>query len=151
MQIIERHFTLDKQQKGTDHKLSLEPAEMKRLIMCIRCLEKNLPIRRDEDQNVLQFLSRYISNTELINVEKAIAPVELKQILDCELPCRLKLGKSLVYNGNLKCGTKLCRDDICAKVTEPFGISAEHLDDMMGKTLVKNVFEDENVERADFN
>lgn len=141
---------MDKQQKGTDHKLSLEPAEMKRLIMLIRCLESDMPTQGNEDQKVLEFLSRYLNNTELFDVKMAMASNESKQILDCELSCRLKLGKSLVYQKDLKCGEKLCRDDISVKVTEPFGISAEYLDEMVGKTLVENVFEDENVERAHF-
>ncbi|VEN41492.1 unnamed protein product [Callosobruchus maculatus] len=40
--IIERHITLDKQQKGTDHNCSLEPREFKQLVTNIRNLEKAL-------------------------------------------------------------------------------------------------------------
>ncbi|CAH1155220.1 unnamed protein product [Phaedon cochleariae] len=38
--IIERHITLDKKQKGTDHKCSLDPKEFKKLVEDIRTLEK---------------------------------------------------------------------------------------------------------------
>ena len=40
--IIERHVTLDKKLKGTDHSASLEPAELKQLCQDIRLLEKAL-------------------------------------------------------------------------------------------------------------
>ncbi|CAH1961385.1 unnamed protein product [Acanthoscelides obtectus] len=40
--IIERHITLDKQQKGSDHKCSLELCEFKQLVTNIRNLEKSL-------------------------------------------------------------------------------------------------------------
>ncbi len=34
--IIERHFTLDKTMRGTDHKVSLEPGELKQLVSMVR-------------------------------------------------------------------------------------------------------------------
>ncbi|GIW21345.1 MAG: N,N'-diacetyllegionaminic acid synthase [Candidatus Sericytochromatia bacterium] len=37
--IIEKHFTIDKNLDGPDHKCSLEPAEMKEMIKCIRNIE----------------------------------------------------------------------------------------------------------------
>lgn len=41
-QIIERHFTLDKTMKGSDHAASLEPKELTELIRMIRRIEKIL-------------------------------------------------------------------------------------------------------------
>lgn len=38
--VIEKHFTLDKNMEGPDHKASLEPAELKAMIMAIRNIEK---------------------------------------------------------------------------------------------------------------
>lgn len=40
--IIEKHFTLDKNMEGPDHKASLEPDELKRMIVSIRNIEKAL-------------------------------------------------------------------------------------------------------------
>ncbi len=40
--IIEKHFTLDKTMKGPDHKASLEPEELKAMIVAIRNIEKAL-------------------------------------------------------------------------------------------------------------
>ncbi|XP_031631388.1 sialic acid synthase [Contarinia nasturtii] len=147
--VIERHFTLDKQQKGTDHKLSLEPAELKELITRIRSIENSLPTVTDE-QTILDFLSTVLTKDELSDVKLAMASLPKKQILDCERPCRMKLGKSLVYRSHLKCGTTISPNDICAKVNEPFGISAEHYDNYLGKMLNKNVVTDENLDESHF-
>lgn len=40
--VIEKHFTLDKTSIGPDHKASLEPAELKALVVSIRNIEKAL-------------------------------------------------------------------------------------------------------------
>ena len=40
--IIEKHFTLDKNLPGPDHRASLEPDELKRMITAIRAVEKAL-------------------------------------------------------------------------------------------------------------
>lgn len=40
--VIEKHFTLDKTMKGPDHKASLEPDELKAMVVAIRNIEKAL-------------------------------------------------------------------------------------------------------------
>jgi N,N'-diacetyllegionaminate synthase len=40
--IIEKHFTLDKNMEGPDHKASLEPDELKQMVLAIRNIEKAL-------------------------------------------------------------------------------------------------------------
>lgn len=40
--VIEKHFTLDKSMEGPDHKASLEPLELKRMIQAIRNIESAL-------------------------------------------------------------------------------------------------------------
>lgn len=39
-ELIEKHFTLDRNMKGPDHKASIEPAEFKRMVESIRNIEK---------------------------------------------------------------------------------------------------------------
>lgn len=41
-QIIEKHFTLDKNMDGPDHKASLEPDELKAMVLAIRNIEQSL-------------------------------------------------------------------------------------------------------------
>ena len=40
--VIEKHFTLDKKMEGPDHKASLEPEELKEMVVSIRNIEKAL-------------------------------------------------------------------------------------------------------------
>ncbi|MDE6357569.1 MAG: N-acetylneuraminate synthase family protein, partial [Eubacteriales bacterium] len=40
--VIEKHFTLDKNMEGPDHKASLEPTELKQMVSSIRNIEKAL-------------------------------------------------------------------------------------------------------------
>ena len=40
--VIEKHFTLDRAMEGPDHKASLEPDELKAMVMAIRNIEKAL-------------------------------------------------------------------------------------------------------------
>ncbi len=41
-QVIEKHFTLDHNMEGPDHKASLEPDELKEMVSCIRQIEKTI-------------------------------------------------------------------------------------------------------------
>ena len=43
--VVERHFTLDKTQKGTDHQVSLEPAELAAMVAMIREVEAAMHVR----------------------------------------------------------------------------------------------------------
>tara|TARA_Y100000589_G_scaffold143221_1_gene136688 strand:+ start:369 stop:1364 length:996 start_codon:yes stop_codon:yes gene_type:complete len=57
-QVIEKHFTLDRNMKGPDHKASLEPVELKHMITSIRNIEKSLgdgvkTPSRGEEKNII--------------------------------------------------------------------------------------------------
>lgn len=125
----------------------MEPDEFRQLISHIRLVES---INVDNDQDILTVLSSFLTTNELDNVKLAMKPVDKKSILDCEMDCRLKLGKSLVYRNNLTSGATLHEDDICAKVNEPFGISAELFSDFVGRILIKDVVFDENLDEKHF-
>lgn len=46
--VIEKHFTLDKSMDGPDHKASINPAELKRLVISIRNIEKAIGTGKKE-------------------------------------------------------------------------------------------------------
>ena len=56
--IIEKHFTLDKTMKGPDHKASLEPNELKEMVVAIRNIEQAIngtgikEISKSEQKNI---------------------------------------------------------------------------------------------------
>ena len=43
--VVERHFTLDKTFKGTDHQASLEPQELAQMVVMIREVEKAIRVK----------------------------------------------------------------------------------------------------------
>lgn len=66
-EIIEKHFTLDKNMEGPDHKASLDPFELKQMVDAIRNIEKALGdgIKRpnvSEQKNSEVVLKRIIAN-----------------------------------------------------------------------------------------
>lgn len=148
-QIVERHFTLDKLQKGTDHSLSLEPNEMRALVAAVREIELHpKPLANLDDATLIDALSalpgfRQSSDAEAIRL--ALRPISTKKILNCELDCFNKLGKSLVFRECLKAGTKINGNHLCAKVSEPRGIAADRINDFVGQELTKSVERDDLV------
>lgn len=66
-EIIEKHFTLDKNMEGPDHKASLDPCELKQMVDSIRNIEKALGdgVKRpnaSEQKNAEVVLKRIIAN-----------------------------------------------------------------------------------------
>lgn len=156
MQVIERHFTLDRNQKGTDHRLSLQPEELKEFTEMARNLETYLQSHELPDKSndtilkVLKEIHPTATNEHLESVKLALAPISSRYTFDCEYDCLNKLGKSLVYRRNLNEGTVLSADDICVKVSEPSGIPADRYFHFVGLTLQEDVSADDIVIHTNF-
>jgi len=75
--VIEKHFTLDKNQEGNDHKVSLLPEEFKTMVENIR------------------------------QVELALTPKALRTLSQGEMMNRQVLGKSIYAKQSMKAGEKL--------------------------------------------
>lgn len=155
-QVLERHFTLDKNQKGSDHILSLDPREMSLLVAKVRLIEKNvqLPVMPDDlldvvtklnlFENPLGFIAGACSRLDASeDAASGRGPLGRKSILPCELMCKHKLGKSLVCARELRKGQRLTELDINVKVSEPYGIPADFYDDVVGKVLLRDADYDE--------
>lgn len=152
--ILERHFTLDKNQKGSDHCVSLNPKELRMLVEKVRLIERNvqeLPVMPNDLLNAVVELNLF--ECPMGFIEKACQPNDIddipKSILPCELMCKHKLGKSLVYTRDLTAGQFLIMDDIGVKVSEPNGIPAESYDDVIGRKLMRDVSYDDPVMESD--
>ncbi len=143
--IIERHFTLDKTMRGSDHQASLDPAELTDFIRKVRQIEKNSKIPLNSSLEISQILKVDQEIVDLLTKK-----VGERRIFPCEIPCNQKLGKSLVYSRNLKCGDVLTENDVAVKVSEPKGIPAENYDDLVGKVLTKDVNADDPCQNTDF-
>ncbi|XP_041641668.1 sialic acid synthase-like [Cheilinus undulatus] len=112
--VLERHVTLDKTWKGSDHGASLEPTELKELIRSIRLIERAMGS-------------------------------SLKQMLPCEKSCHDKLGKSVVAKVSIPKGTTLTLEMLTVKVAEPMGISGKDIYELVGKTVTKDLEEDQTI------
>lgn len=152
--ILERHFTLDKNQKGSDHCVSLNPKELHMLVKKVRLIERKfqqLPVMPHDLLDAVVELNLF--ERPMGFIEKACQPNDIddkpKSILSCELMCKHKLGKSLVYTRDLTAGQFLIENDIGVKVSEPNGISAEFYDDVVGCELMRDVSYDDPVIQSD--
>ncbi|XP_072260648.1 N-acetylneuraminate-9-phosphate synthase [Pyxicephalus adspersus] len=112
--VVERHVTLDKTWKGSDHQASLEPSELADLVRSIR------------------------------TVEKAMGSIE-KRLLPCEMACHNKLGKSVVAKTKIPAGSVITLNMLTIKVAEPRGFPPEEIFDLEGKTVKRDIEEDESV------
>lgn len=69
--VIEKHFTLDKNMEGPDHKASTEPEEFKRLVEGIRCIEKAIgtgeKVPSNEEKKISKVVLKRIVCTQTIN------------------------------------------------------------------------------------
>lgn len=81
-QVIEKHFTLDRNMKGPDHKASLEPRELKEMVEAIR------------------------------NIEKAISGNGIKEISSSEKKNIFIARKSIHLSVDLKLGSVITEKDI---------------------------------------
>lgn len=79
------------------------------------------------------------------DILQALKPIATKKILNCEMECFNKLGKSLVFCKALAAGTFITEDHICAKVSEPRGIPADRFYDFLGLETTRMVEVDELV------
>lgn len=77
-------------------------------------------------------------------IEKALgSPIKSKQ--PSEEPCHQKLGKSVVSTASLSAGMQLCREHLTVKVGQPVGWPPQHLDQLVGKTLTRDLGKDETI------
>lgn len=85
--IIERHVTFDNNAKGSDHKCSLLPNQLKDLVTGIRRIEKSMGCLDLKDRRRMK----------------------------CELPCFNKLGKVVVASKNVRRGDILTEENLDIK------------------------------------
>lgn len=149
--VVERHFTLDKTMKGSDHKCSLDPSEMQSFVRLVRqwqAMQEN-----DDDVTVdiqkcykgVDFFP-FVKTSEFANfVDAAMGCSRSEVMYPCERTCYDKLGKSLVFSGALKRGRILEADDFSIKVANEKGVHPENLKNIVGKELKEDVSKDDVV------
>jgi N,N'-diacetyllegionaminate synthase len=102
--IIEKHFTLDRNLLGPDHKASLEPDELKAMVTAIRNIEKamgdgikhpslseakNIPIARKSLVAACAILEGEVFNETNLSVKRpgtGLSPMRWDEVLGCKAP-----------------------------------------------------------------
>jgi N,N'-diacetyllegionaminate synthase len=113
--VIEKHFTLDKNLPGPDHKASLNPEELKELVLKIRNVEKAITgnglkqphISEIETKKIVQkgiFINKNIAKGEIITDDFLIMkrPVGQLSALEYDFIIGRKVNKNIAEGESLK-------------------------------------------------
>lgn len=141
--VIERHFTLDKSMKGSDHKCSLDPGELMEFVKRVRQWEKLPEMARVTIER--SFFPEMDANRYNSFISDIMGSPRDESIYPCEKPCQDKLGKSLVYRNSLPAGTILTLTDLSVKVSEEKGLEPEGIEEVVGRILILDVARDQAV------
>jgi sialic acid synthase SpsE len=131
--IIEKHFTLDKNLAGPDHKASLEPQELKSLVNGIRDIEKRLAQGKKPDDLIKE-----------LDVEETLGN-GIKKPNPSEIEVAKIARKSLVAAIDISAGTKITETMISIK-RPGIGILPKYLDQIIGKKSVQEIRKDELID-----
>ncbi len=110
--VIEKHFTLDKNADGPDHRLSLDPAEMKLMVQHLRDVEASLgdgrkrPAPVEEENRLLS--RRSIVTAVAVRAHETIAP----WMLSCKRPASGVEPRSLQKVIGMKARRDISKDTI---------------------------------------
>ena len=111
--IIEKHFTINRNQKGPDHSISIEPTEFKKMVEGIRIVEKSLGVQqkkilgRESLKNHKKsfFASREINknekiskdNVNLLRYSSGILSSEIKKVFKKRAKKIITKGKKIQW------------------------------------------------------
>jgi sialic acid synthase SpsE len=113
MELLEKHFTLDRAMSGPDHPFALEPAELQALVTGVRAIEQAVGNGRLEGPSALEEQEMY----------------------------RLA-RRSLIAAHDIAAGTVLTREHIVTK-RPGYGIAPKHLDRVVGRIARVDIGADE--------
>jgi N-acetylneuraminate synthase len=125
--VIEKHFTLDKNMPGPDHKASLEPYELKQMVRALKTQE--------------------YEKTEL---NKIVLGSPKKEPNPSEIRIAKVARKSIVSNKYISQGKKIEKEDLIIK-RPGTGILPKKINEIIGKTAKQNIKKDELIKLEDIN
>lgn len=128
--LIEKHFTLDRNLPGPDHKASLEPKELKAMVEGIRSVEKKMA--QDKKPEII---------LDELNVSFAMGD-GIKRPTPSEIKIAKIIRKSIVAAVNINKGTKI-EENMLAVKRPGTGIVPKFLDQIVGKIAKQDIKKDE--------
>lgn len=134
--IIEKHFTLNKNMPGPDHKASLEPWELKAMVEGIREIEKRLALGEEGGDLIKE-----------LNVEEALGD-GIKRPNPSEIEVAKVARKSIVADLDIKKGTTIKENMLIIK-RPGTGIRPKYFNDLLGKKAQKDIKKDSLISYED--
>ncbi len=144
--IIEKHITLSRQTMGLDDPVALEPEQFGMMVHCVH----------QTDAAIRHYGFELAYNRILSQLEEQFGDVKITQVLGDGIK-RLapaeeanygRTNRSLHFMNAMKAGQVIGEGDVAVLRTEKVltpGISPEYLDDVIGKTLARDVEAGEGV------
>lgn len=138
--IIEKHFSFSRDLWGSDHKVSMTPAELRELTDGIKAIEASDDVREE-------YLSRDFVKRALGNGEKSLS--------DDEAKFRPVMRKGLMAGKDIPAGTVVTADMIYAMRPYQYAIDlgalpSEHYESILGKKAKKTLNKFGPITAADF-
>ena len=133
--LIERHFTLDKTWRGSDHRCSLDPGELATLCHHVK------------NKTEFRRFRELFSKTENEAVKEALE-ARTKTVLDSEQSCIDKLGKTVVARRDIPANSLITRHDVDIKVADPPGIDPRNSEQYIGKMSRCCIRQDDSITLA---
>lgn len=127
--VIEKHFTLDRNLPGPDHKASLEPQELKAMVEGIRNIERKL-VNKESVENILKEL----------DIQEALGD-GIKRSTLSESEAAKVVRKSIVAAVNINKGTKI-EENMLAIKRPGTGIEPKYLSRIINKKTREDIKED---------
>ena len=134
--VIEKHFTLDRNLPGPDHKASLEPQELKALVNGIRDVEKRL-IQGEKPDDLIKEL----------DAEEALGD-GIKRPNPSEIEVAKVARKSIIADSDIKKGTAIEESMLIIK-RPGTGIQPKYFNEVLGKKAKKDIKKDELIKLED--
>jgi len=129
--VIEKHFTLDKNLPGPDHKASLEPEEFKQMVRKIRNVEVKLK-KGGLSKKILK---------EIPHIEKILGN-SIKKPIDKEQKIKPFVRKSIIAKVNIPKNIIITKDMLIIK-RPGTGIQPKHLNKVIGRKAKYSIKKDE--------
>jgi len=135
--VIEKHFTLDRTMEGPDHKASLEPNELKRMVDEIRSVEQRL--KRGET---------YEKIVNELGLANALGD-GVKRPMPSEFETMKVARKSVVAATDIEKGA-IIDEEMLAVKRPGTGLKPKYYWSLLGKHAKRYITKDEMVKRDDF-
>lgn len=132
--IIEKHFTLDNNMKGPDHKASLDPVNFKLMVNNIREVEK--------DKNKLKTI------LDCQNIDVILGSGEKKPTAS-EKKIRTVIQKIIVAKKNILIGDVITEKNITAKRTSQIGLAPNKYKSIIDKIAIVDINKNKIINLSD--